>query len=299
VAGYCNGTANGSSTALVGPWGIYISQSDGTLYVADADGVKIQAFSLFSRTGFTLPFAGLVYPYDVFVDSSNTIYVADYSAAGGTVFIQRNGINLRSIPAAGQSTSYCYLTGLYTSYSAVADRSGNIYVSIPYCGIVVKWAPNATIGVLVAGQLDTFGSGSNAFNWNRFIHLDEDRGALYVTDSRNQRVQRFIIGGNGTGVTVAGGHGPGIALNQLNDPSAVWVTSDGQTLYVADYGNNRIMKWAIGATQGSFVVGSVSGTAGSTSQLLHGPSDVALDPSETYLYIADYYNARVQRFRLQ
>ncbi|CAF5116549.1 unnamed protein product, partial [Rotaria sp. Silwood1] len=71
------------------------------------------------------------------------------------------------------------------------------------------------------------------------------------------------------------------------------------TLYVADYGNNRVMKWTIGATQGSVVAGSASGVAGSTTQLMNQPADVALDPSETYLYVSDYGNHRIQRFRIQ
>jgi len=163
----------------------------------------------------------------------------------------------------------------------------------------VKWAPNATNGTLVAGKWNSSGSTSNKLDVVRFIHLDEDRGALYVTDEDNSRIQKFIIGGNGTGVTVAGNAVAGTGLNQLNDPAGIWVTQDGQTLYVADYGNNRIMKWVIGASQGSVVAGSASAVSGTTSQLLNGPGDVALDPSETYLYVSDYYNHRIQRFRLQ
>ncbi len=87
-------------------------------------------------------------------------------------------------------------------------------------------------------------------------------------------------------------------MNELNNPAGIWVTRDGQTLYIADYGNHRIMKWMIGASQGSVVAGSVSGMAGSTNQLLNGPGGVALDPSETYLYVADYNNHRIQLFRL-
>jgi sugar lactone lactonase YvrE len=129
--------------------------------------------------------------------------------------------------------------------------------------------------------------------------LDEARGALYVTDNDNNRIQKFIIGGNGTAVTVAGNLASGTGLNQLKQPAGLCVTRDGQTLYVADYGNNRVMKWPIGASQGSVVAGNANGVSGSTSQLLNGPADVALDPSETYLYVSDYGNHRIQRFRLQ
>ncbi|CAF1317568.1 unnamed protein product, partial [Adineta ricciae] len=127
----------------------------------------------------------------------------------------------------------------------------------------------------------------------------EDRGLLYVTDSGNNRIQQFTISGNGTGVTVAGGNSAGTGLNQLSSPTGFCLTRDGQTLYIADKLNNRIMKWTIGATQGSVVAGSVSGTSGNTTQLLYNPGDVALDPTETYLYVTDQNNHRVQKFRVQ
>ncbi|CAF1394697.1 unnamed protein product, partial [Adineta steineri] len=298
VAGYCNATIDGSSNGLVGPWGIYVSPFDGTLYVADFDGSKLLAYAPFSRTGLVLLSTGLVRPEGVFVDSSGTIYMTDESSANGTLYIQRGGINLKSIPAVGQSTSSCNLTGLYSAHGVAVDRSGNIYVTMAKCNMIVKWVVNGTSGVRVAGNI-TSGTTSELFNWPGLIHLDEDRGALYVPDALNNRIQRFMIGGNGTGETVAGNNGIGTALNQLNYPTGIWVTYDGQTLYIADNGNHRVMKWQIGATQGSVVAGSANGTPGNTNQLLNSPGSVALDPSETYIYVSDSSNYRVQRFRLR
>lgn len=167
------------------------------------------------------------------------------------------------------------------------------------CHVVVRWRANATTGTVIAGVPGVADTTNNKLQYPRFIHLDEDRGALYVCDAYNNRIQRFIIGGNGSAVTVAGGVGFGSGLNQFTDPGGIWVTRDGQTLYVADYGNNRVMKWTIGASAGTVVAGSSSGITGSTSQLLNGPGDVALDPTETYLYVSDYNNHRIQRFRIR
>ncbi|CAF4256348.1 unnamed protein product, partial [Adineta steineri] len=164
--------------------------------------------------------------------------MTDESSANGTLYIQRGGINLKSIPAVGQSTSSCNLTGLYSAHGVAVDRSGNIYVTMAKCNMIVKWVVNGTSGVRVAGNI-TSGTTSELFNWPGLIHLDEDRGALYVPDALNNRIQRFMIGGNGTGVTVAGNNGIGTALNQLNYPTGIWVTYDGQTLYIADSGNHR------------------------------------------------------------
>ena len=234
---------------------------------------------------------------DIVVDSSNTSYITNRLADNGTLYIQRGSI-LRSIPVAGQSAA-CFLTGLYNAYGVAVDRYGNIYVAMNQCFIVVKWAPNATAGVLVAGQPGISGVTNSRLSRVRFIHLDDLHGMLYVCDVTNNRIQKFIIGGNGTGVTVAGNTIAGTGLNQLNSPAGIWVTRDGQTLYVADYNNNRVMKWTIGASQGSVFAGSSTGLAGNTNQLFDAPGDIALDPTETYLYVSDYSNHRVQRFRVR
>jgi DNA-binding beta-propeller fold protein YncE len=191
------------------------------------------------------------------------------------------------------------LTGIYNAYGIAVDQSGNIYVSSFPCSMVVKWTLKATIGVLIAGVPNVVGATSNTMYYVRFIYLDQNHGLIYACDKDNYRIQRFIVGGNGTGVTVAGNGVTGIGLNQLNIPGGIWVTRDGQTLYVADTGNNRIMKWTIVAAQGSVIAGSAIGVAGNTNLLLNQPADVALDPTETYLYVSDYGNYRIQRFRLQ
>jgi DNA-binding beta-propeller fold protein YncE len=300
VAGFCNATLGSGANDLGGPWGIYVSPSDGSLYVTDYDKKRFQLFSPFSRTGSTLFSSGLIQPIDIFVDNSGTIYMIDQRNVNGAfVYIQRAGVIVSSFPAAGLSTTSCLFTGIYSAYGIAVDASGNMYISLYYCFMVVKWTPNATYGTLAAGKQGIQGSTGNTLASARFIHLDEARGALYVTDDGNNRIQKFIIGGNGTAVTVAGNLTSGPGLNQLKQPAGICVTRDGQTLYIADYGNNRVMKWVIGASQGSVVAGNANGVSGSTSQLLNGPADVALDPSETYLYVSDYGNHRVQRFRLQ
>ncbi|CAF3696729.1 unnamed protein product [Rotaria sp. Silwood1] len=56
------------------------------------------------------------------------------------------------------------------------------------------------------------------------------------------------------GIVVAGGQGEGNDLTQLLYPQGVVVDQLG-TVYVADPGNDRIMRWPQGATQGSVIVG--------------------------------------------
>ncbi|CAF4273942.1 unnamed protein product [Adineta steineri] len=299
VAGFCNGSTDNATFGVMGPWGIYVSPFDGILYVANYAVPRVQSFLPFSRIGSTILSNAASLFQDIFVDSSHNIYMSDSGIGQGIIYIQRPGMNLTSFPPIGRSNPNCSLAGLYDIRGVVVDGSGNVYASSATCNTVVKWPPNSSTGTLVGGKLGSFGSSSNLLEWPRFIHLDEDRAFLYVADSTNSRIQKFIIGSNGTGITVAGGNGAGTNLNQLDHPVGVWVTRNGQTLYITDSNNNRVMRWNLGDTQGSVVAGSASGVAGSTNTLFSYPSDLALDPTETYLYVSDYYNNRVQRFRLQ
>jgi DNA-binding beta-propeller fold protein YncE len=182
-------------------------------------------------------------------------------------------------------------------YGVAVDSYGNVYISDHQCHVVMKWIPNVTTGILVAGQLNTGSSTGQLLYRPKCIFLDEVQLTLYVVDFGNDRVQKFFLGTNKTGITVAGGNGVGSGLNQLNGPTGVWISSKDRSIYVNDTYNYRVMKWSVNATQGIIVAG-VTGETGSTPLPLDTPGDVALDPTETFIYVADYDNSRVQRFLL-
>jgi len=91
---------------------------------------------------------------------------------------------------------------------------------------------------------------------------------------------------------VAGGHGNGAGSNQLNKPDRIWVDVAGN-IYVPDYANARVQKWAPGATTGITVAGG-NGEGTAANQLSH-PSSVFVD-DQGNVYITDQYNSRVQKW---
>ncbi|CAF1501993.1 unnamed protein product, partial [Adineta steineri] len=99
------------------------------------------------------------------------------------------------------------------------------------------------------------------------------------------------------GITIVGGNEEGEQLNQLSWPVGIYVDDDDQTIYVADYGNHRIVEWKYGASSGQVVAGGNG--AGSRSDQLCGPTGVIVDKKNDALIICDQENRRVVRWPRQ
>ncbi|CAF0819514.1 unnamed protein product [Adineta steineri] len=97
------------------------------------------------------------------------------------------------------------------------------------------------------------------------------------------------------GIVVAGRQGEGNSLTQLSRPYGIIVDQLG-TVYVADCGNHRIMRYLDGTTKGSVIIGENNGQREQTSQLSH-PVDVSFD-QQGNLYVGDNDNYRVQKFEI-
>jgi hypothetical protein len=168
-----------------------------------------------------------------------------------------------------------------------------VYVSDAGNNRVQKWAPGATAGVTVAGGNGT-GSAANQLSNPAGLFVD-GAGNVYVVDTLNNRVQKWAPGGT-AGVTVAGGNGVGSAANQLNDGPFGGVFVDGAgNVYVSDTFNDRVQKWAPGASAGVTVAGGDSGGACCLSSHLRLPEGVFVD-SLGDVYVADSLNERVQEW---
>ena len=92
-------------------------------------------------------------------------------------------------------------------------------------------------------------------------------------------------------VTVAGGRGLGNGRDQLHNYFGLFVDED-QTVYIADYGNHRIMAWKAGATTGDVLAGGQG--EGQRLDQLYRPTDVIVDRQT--LLICDLGNRRVMRW---
>ncbi|CAF2150135.1 unnamed protein product [Rotaria magnacalcarata] len=140
----------------------------------------------------------------------------------------------------------------------------------------------------------------------RLVTMETRRSKIFLTNSASslgafqqsiKKKQASIVNPsirwNTTGITVAGvGGSPGNNSSQLNTPADVSVNFS-NTLYIADYGNNRIQKWLSGASNGITVAGRASGISGSNATDLQHPAGILVDLTGN-IYIADTNNHRIQ-----
>ena len=101
------------------------------------------------------------------------------------------------------------------------------------------------LGTTVAGVTSSAGNSSSKLYSPTSIFVDSI-GSIYITDSLNYRVQKWIPG-QSNGTTVAGGQGMGTTLNKLGVCYGVFV--DYQfNIYISDYSYHRVVMWTAGNT---------------------------------------------------
>ena len=101
--------------------------------------------------------------------------------------------------------------------------------------------------------------------------------------------------GASSGTVFAGGNGAGTNSTQLSSPTGLYFESSTNSLLIANFGAHNIVRWVLGASSWTLVVGSINGVSGSSSALLTYPTGATFD-SMGNLYVADYGNHRIQLF---
>ncbi len=143
-------------------------------------------------------------------------------------------------------------------------------------------------------MLGTAGNSATQLDTPRAIAFDSNSGAYYISDSNNCRVMKYTVNST-VGTLVAGGNGAGNSNTQLNSPRGLYFDSATNSLIIANYGANNIVRWVIGALSWTLVAGNINGSAGSGSTALNAPWGVKLDPMGN-IYVAERYNYRIQFF---
>jgi sugar lactone lactonase YvrE len=207
----------------------------------------------------------------------------------------------------------------YGPEAAVVDASGRLWVADTVNSRVLRFDlpfSNGMNASLVLGQADFEANESNqggsiaanTLYFPRGLALD-GAGNLYVADDSNHRVLRFSppFANNMSASLVIGQENftngcPNRCVvtwqNTLNHPKGIAIDGAGN-LYVADYDNNRVLRYASPLSNSM----NASGVYGQLDYFAHGdgigreglsrPIDVAVSLSGDALFVTDQWNVRV------
>ena len=162
------------------------------------------------------------------------------------------------------------------------DSAGNLYVSDPWKERVMKWAPGATNGTVVAGG-NGIGMAANQLSDPESIFVD-GQGNLYVSDSYagNERIQKFAPGETNATTVFS------FTINDGIDAAYFYVDCSGN-IYLIGENYSAILRFAQGADLQSGVV-VAGGKAYSGTNLGAGP--FCLD-GERNVFLLDVWDSLI------
>jgi sugar lactone lactonase YvrE len=185
-------------------------------------------------------------------------------------------------------------------------KDGSLFVADTGNSRIRVVRPDGTIAT-VAGTADQGFSGDGGPSTAAQVNAPAGlalaaNGALFFSDTGNQRVRRIAV--DGKIATVAGGAGTGAAGDggpatsaQLNGPMGLAVGADG-SLLVADSGNNRIRRvgpeGTITTVAGNGGGGSAGDGGAATAAQLNLPVDVSTIPAGGF-FVAEAGGHRIRR----
>src|SRR5689334_6191380 len=280
----------------------------GNLYLSDTDHHRIRkvaptglistvagtGIAGFSGDGGPASAARLNLPYGLAVDPAGYLYVADLgnnrvrriSPEGVIVTVAGSGARAGfrdNVPAVEAP--------LLTPRNVAVDGAGNLYISEFEGHRVRRVTPDGRIatvaGTGIAGlRGDGAAAASAQIGFPAGLAVDR-LGFVYVADTQNNRVRKFLSGGNI--VTAVGGTGD----TTLQTPMAIAVDAGG-TIYVAD--STAVVRAYTAAGLWVDIAGSgatgFSGDGGPSAKAqLTQPRDLAVDLAGS-LYIADAVRVR-------
>ena len=268
VAGDPTGISGSASNLLNQPISVDVDL-DSNLYVTDSLNYRVQLWNRGASNGITVAgITGLLFFIEVFL-------------------LYKIGVLLGS-----PGSTLHQLTG---AYGISLDLANNVmYVGDSGDHRVTSYRISITNGTIVAGG-NGLGMNNNQLYHPYGIHFDEISNSVFIANHPINNVVRWVV--NASSWTLAAGDLNGTSgntSNRLNLPLDVTLDPMGN-LYVPDHSNHRIQFFYDGESNGTTIVGT-TGIYGSNASLLYYPVSIAFD-SQLNLYVTEYYNHRVQKFR--
>ncbi len=283
------------------PRGVAVS-ADGTLaFVTDSGGKRVEVFNLLSSGGdytsatfaYTIPSAvsgsgQFVGPRGLSTTSDNHLVLTDewgfnlhemtFTATGVTSEVD-------TTPTAAP------VPGVNSPRGVHVAASGQIYIQDYWNQRVEYMNANGTGAASFGFRGNPSQSGAINFAWD--FAIQPVTGDIFVANRENDQIATFTPTGTPMSL-IFGTNGSGPL--QFSFPQGITFAPDG-TLLVDDSGNDRIVRYSIGANDTSDALVATYGQfgAGSTSPAgdLNNPTGISVAPDGT-IWVADTLNNRIQ-----
>lgn len=258
--------AGAGETALSRPGGVALDTL-GNTYVADSGNNRVQKYSPSGTHLSSIGTSDLSNPSGVAIDSAGNLYVAD------------TGNNRAVKYTSAGVLAATYGQGVLNQPGAVAvGADGVLYVADTGNHKVRSYNPDTSQRL----EWGEYGTGTGQFSSPAGIAVAGD--AIYVSDTGNARISRFIVStvASSTGSWGSRGRGPGA----FRGPLGIAVANDG-AVWVCDSENDRLQEFT---PDGQFL--SQFGTTGGQLGQFHAPAGLALSSSGS-IVVAERTASRV------
>ncbi|MEV6346718.1 hypothetical protein [Actinoplanes sp. NPDC051851] len=299
-----NGDGGAATSAGINTPADLAVDAAGDLWIAAQLNNKIRKVTMSTGIMSSPISSGLNNPQGVAFNSSGDGFIADtYNGkvlkySGGTVTTFASGLNRPS--------------------NIAFDSAGNVYVTDCQNHVVYRWTSAGASKTVVAGNstlisgtaVDGVLATASGLNCPRGIVIDSS-DVVYISDSANNRIRRFTVGGTistiaGTGTAGMGGDGGAATSATLDHPTDLVEDASTGRFYVSQGGDQISDAGAKDWGVRSFIPGGNISTVGgngwwgqsgdggpATDAQLYRPGGVAFDSSNG-LYIADTGNNLVR-----
>jgi sugar lactone lactonase YvrE len=309
IAGLSNG--RGDQAEFRNPGGLVVDAS-GNVYVADAGnqqirvitpgGVDVSTFAGNSTAGNgdgPLTAASFNLPSGITTDVSGNLFIADM---GNNRIREITAGQILSTLAGNGTTGFANGIASKAEFNspvgAVADGSGNVYVTDNFNNVIRKITPDGVVSTFAGNGQPGFAEGtgtSASFNSPAGIAIDNG-GNLYIADEYNNRIRKITpdgtvstLAGNGLLGSVNGS----AATAEFDSPLGIAIDASGNLYVSAENAIREISPAGMVTTfAGVFWTGSSDGQG--TNASFNRPFGIAIDNGGN-LYIADEYNNRIRK----
>ena len=274
-----------------------VTDSNNNLYVADYNNHRVQKFDPSGTYLFTLGTVGTSGSTNALfdgavglgTDSSNNLYVADETNDRVQKF-DSSGTYLQTFGTSGVSgTSNAHFDN---PKDVAVDSNGNVYITDFNNNRVQKFNSAGTY-LSTIGTTGTAGTSNTLFDRPVGVVVDSNDN-VYVGDYANHRIQKFDSSGTYLQTFGVTGVSTTTTNTEFFQPYTMAVDSSGN-VYVADYKNHRVQVYDSADPEVYLHTFGTVAVTGTTNDLFERAVSVTVDSNDT-VYVADYYNHRIQVF---